>query len=75
MQQHRRWNGGRINLTGQIADDTLYASNVGGIAQLGERLHGMQEVWGSSPHTSIYRTTVSQETVVFCWSAEIGGER
>jgi hypothetical protein len=25
----------------------------GAIAQLGERLHGMQEVWGSSPHGSI----------------------
>ena len=30
--------------------DILY--NVGGIAQLGERLHGMQEVSGSIPLTS-----------------------
>ena len=28
----------------------------GAIAQLGERLHGMQEVWGSSPHGSIFLT-------------------
>ena len=27
----------------------------GGVAQLGERLHGMQEVRGSSPLTSIFR--------------------
>ena len=30
----------------------LRLSNVGGIAQLGERLHGMQEVSGSIPLTS-----------------------
>ena len=28
------------------------AANLGGIAQLGERLHGMQEVSGSIPLTS-----------------------
>ena len=28
------------------------AGNLGGIAQLGERLHGMQEVIGSIPFTS-----------------------
>ena len=34
----------------QCLVDILY--NVGGIAQLGERLHGMQEVSGSIPLTS-----------------------
>jgi hypothetical protein len=28
----------------------------GGLAQLGERLHGMQEVMGSSPISSILKT-------------------
>ena len=31
----------------------LLIIGAGAIAQLGERLHGMQEVWGSSPHGSI----------------------
>ncbi len=26
----------------------------GAIAQLGERLNGIQEVWGSTPHSSIF---------------------
>ena len=30
-------------------------TNIGGIAQLGERLHGMQEVSGSIPLTSTIR--------------------
>jgi hypothetical protein len=34
-------------------------THCGGLAQLGERLHGMQEVSGSSPLSS----TVSQETI------------
>ena len=29
------------------------AAKIGGLAQLGERLHGMQEVIGSSPLSSI----------------------
>ena len=35
----------------------------GGIAQLGERLHGMQEVIGSIPFTSTNVSNVSKETV------------
>ena len=31
----------------------------GGVAQLGERLHGMQEVVGSIPSTSIFHTQKS----------------
>ncbi len=41
-----------------LADDMYNPSVVGGIAQLGERLHGMQEVIGSSP---IISTTVNNE--------------
>ena len=33
--------------------------SVGGIAQLGERLHGMQEVSGSIPLTSTKKTDAS----------------
>ena len=37
--------------------------NLGGIAQLGERLHGMQEVSGSIPLTSTKKTSaVVKET-------------
>ena len=36
--------------------DILY--NVGGIAQLGERLHGMQEVSGSIPLSSTKKNRV-----------------
>ena len=43
--------------------DILY--NVGGIAQLGERLHGMQEVSGSIPLTS---TNLKRPTVFRLWS-------
>ena len=35
----------------------------GGIAQLGERLHGMQEVSGSIPLTSTNSAEVRQQTV------------
>ena len=31
------------------------------MAQLGARLHGMQKVWGSSPHGSIPQVAVSEE--------------
>lgn len=31
----------------------IYKDSLGGVAQLGERLHGMQEVVGSSPIVSI----------------------
>ena len=34
----------------------LATQNLGGLAQLGERLHGMQEVIGSSPLSSIEKT-------------------
>ncbi len=34
-------------------------NNPGGLAQLGERLHGMQEVIGSSPLSSIFLTLLS----------------
>ena len=40
--------------------DILY--NVGGIAQLGERLHGMQEVSGSIPLTS---TNLEKTEMIF----------
>ena len=33
----------------------------GGIAQLGERLHGMQEVMGSNPTISIKKSPVLQD--------------
>src|SRR5687767_9487539 len=33
----------------------IVSSNVGGVAQLGERIHGMDEVRGSSPLASIAR--------------------
>jgi hypothetical protein len=35
-----------------LAISGLIKTDLGGIAQLGERLHGMQEVRGSSPLTS-----------------------
>ena len=43
--------------------DILY--NVGGIAQLGERLYGMQEVSGSIPLTS---TNLKRPKVFRLWS-------
>ena len=36
----------------QITENAIIFDSVGGIAQLGERLHGMQEVSGSIPLTS-----------------------
>ncbi len=38
-------------------------ANIGGIAQLGERLHGMQEVSGSIPLTSTNRLAGCQQRV------------
>ena len=40
------------------------APEVGGIAQLGERLHGMQEVSGSIPLTSTTNFATDRELVV-----------
>jgi hypothetical protein len=40
-------------LTRDSLTDTFLSNNPGGLAQLGERLHGMQEVSGSSPLSSI----------------------
>ena len=37
----------------------------GGIAQLGERLHGMQEVTGSIPVFSTRRKSTARKRVVF----------
>jgi hypothetical protein len=37
------------------AENAIISGSVGGIAQLGERLHGMQEVNGSIPFTSTNR--------------------
>ena len=39
--------------TQTIGAQVIGAQNHGGLAQLGERLHGMQEVIGSSPLSSI----------------------
>ena len=39
-------------------------AKIGGIAQLGERLHGMQEVNGSIPFTSTNRFSGCQQRVV-----------
>ena len=39
----------------------------GAIAQLVERLHGMQEVWGSNPHSSTAFSQVSGG-LDHCWS-------
>ena len=39
-------------------------AKIGGIAQLGERLHGMQEVNGSIPFTSTNRLSGCQQRVV-----------
>ena len=47
---------GNFRLKRGIADSILRQTardGIGGVAQLGERLHGMQEVRGSSPLTSI----------------------
>ena len=35
---------------------------IGGLAQLGERLHGMQEVMGSSPLSSIFKMKADDHT-------------
>ena len=40
------------SLIGQCQNVMLQWKVYGGIAHLVERLHGMQEVWGSSPHVS-----------------------
>ena len=42
----------------QISKDFWFVQEFGGIAQLGERLHGMQEVIGSIPFTSTKKNTV-----------------
>ena len=42
----------RFTLTGIVRLSIIRVHFVGGIAQLGERLHGMQEVSGSIPLTS-----------------------
>ena len=38
----------------------------GGIAQLGERLHGMQEAVGSSPIISTFKNILSLGRMFFC---------
>jgi hypothetical protein len=40
------------------------AGNEGGIAQLGERLHGMQEVIGSIPFTSTTEVSTGFDPIV-----------
>ena len=42
-----------------------FLSNHGGIAQLGERLHGMQEVSGSIPLTSTKQALFKSEVETF----------
>jgi hypothetical protein len=43
-----------INLTRLPSGDSLRCFNLGGLAQLGERLAGSQKVKGSSPLSSIF---------------------
>ena len=45
-----------VSLEQRVQSETV--KNGGGIAQLGERLHGMQEVSGSIPLTSTKNLTV-----------------
>ncbi len=58
----------------------LYDSTLGGLAQLGERLHGMQEVIGSSPLSSIQKPPVNSHAAFFVsravgvsWAVRIPG--
>ena len=46
------------------------AAGYGGIAQLGERLHGMQEVMGSNPTIST-EASVRQKPLFCCVTAKI----
>ena len=54
-----------------------YPLKVGAIAQLGERLHGMQEVVGSNPIGSIFEfSAISRQTTlqnVYCRRADVIG--
>ena len=54
------WHAG-FTSRGRIA--IMRALSVGGIAQLGERLHGMQEVSGSIPLTSTNKSSIHKSTV------------
>ena len=49
----------------------MQIKNYGGIAQLGERLHGMQEVSGSIPLTSTNKTETAPLWCCFCLNREI----
>ena len=53
----------RIQVRGATQKRKQCGEPNGGIAQLGERLHGMQEVIGSIPFTSTNVSNVSKETV------------
>ncbi len=46
------------NLRSHVCGLPIRAPHCGGLAQLGERLHGMQEVRGSSPLSSIGRRPI-----------------
>ncbi len=52
------------DLAGCVAPSYNRALPRGGIAQLGERLHGMQEVSGSIPLTSTTRTRQRTRIIV-----------
>ena len=49
----------------RIHSPVIIALTDGGLAQLGERLHGMQEVIGSSPLSSTPKDSKSCKTAVF----------
>jgi hypothetical protein len=52
----------------KVRKDLPEAQNFGGLAQLGERLHGMQEVIGSSPLSSTYSHFAIFAKWLFCWT-------
>ena len=53
----------------------LYDSTLGGLAQLGERLHGMQEVIGSSPLSSTWKPAQGNPEQAFFVAAANGLRR
>ena len=48
----------------QTSKQAKSVSKIGGIAQLGERLHGMQEVIGSIPFTSTKEEILGFDPIV-----------
>src|SRR5207247_11197710 len=56
------WINSKCTFTGSKKLCYNFASALGGIAQLGERLHGMQEVSGSIPLTSTNPESLQQKS-------------